>query len=61
MKLVLKVIEREGKRTRFRPRLKKKVNNLNLSEKYTHLHMVCYEQNNRVIHKFYALKDGEII
>ena len=61
MKLVLKVIEREGKRTRFLPRLKKKVNNLNLSEKYTHLHMVSYERKSRIIRKFYALKDGEII
>ena len=59
MKLVLKVIERKGKRTQFRPKLKRGVNNLKLSEKYTHLHMVCYEQNNCVIHKFYALKDGE--
>ena len=43
MKLVLKVTEQAGKRTRYRPRLKKKVNNLNLSEKYTHLHMVKFE------------------
>lgn len=61
MKLVLKVIEREGKRTRFLPRLKKKVNNLNLSEKYTHLHLVSYERKSRIIRKFYALKDGETL
>lgn len=61
MKLVLKVIECEGKRTRFRPRLKKDVNNLKLSEEYTHLHMVSYERNNRIIRKFYALKDGETL
>ena len=60
MKLVLKVTEQAGKRTRYRPRLKKKVNNLNLSEKYTHLHMVSYERNNCVVRKFYALKDGEV-
>ena len=61
MKLVLKVIEREGKRTRFRPKLKRGVKNLKLSEKYTHLHMVSYERNNRIIRKFYALKDGETL
>ena len=61
MKLVLKVIEREGKRTRFLPRLKKKVNNLNLSEKYTHLHIVKYEKNQCVIRKFYAINDGETL
>mgnify|MGYP004517759397 FL=1 len=61
MKMVLKVIEREGKRTQFRPKLKRGVNNLNLSEKYTHLHMVSYERNNRIIRKFYALKDGETL
>ena len=61
MKLVLKVIECEGKRTRFHPRLKKKVNNLNLSEKYKHLHMVSYERKSRIIREFYALKDGETL
>lgn len=61
MKLVLKVIECKGKRTRFRPRLKKDVNNLKLSEKYTHLHIVKYEKNHCVIRKFYALKDGETL
>ena len=61
MKMVLKVIEREGKRTRFRPKLKRGVKNLKLSEKYTHLHMVSYERNNCVVRKFYALKDGEVI
>ena len=60
MKLILKVIECEGKRTRFCPKLKRGVNNLNLSEKYTHLQMVSYERNNCVVRKFYALKDGEV-